>query len=109
MSTEDRLRIMAGMIGAVNFGTAKLASDPIGQVAGKTGTCTGETAKLGLFTSFSSVDNPQRVVTVITTGSTEAGKRAAEIAGRVYRAISANFLRHPVISPASAAIEVSDK
>jgi penicillin-binding protein 2 len=109
MSSEDRLRIMAGMIGAVNFGTAKLAADPIGQVAGKTGTCTGETAKLGLFTSFSSVDNPQLVVTVITTGSTEAGKRAAEIAGRVYRAISANFLRHPVISPASAAIEVSDK
>jgi penicillin-binding protein 2 len=109
MSTEDRLRIMAGMIGAVNFGTAKLAADPIGQVAGKTGTCTGETAKLGLFTSFSSVDNPQLVVTVITTGSTEAGKRAAEIAGRVYRGISANFLRHPVISPASAAIEVTKK
>ena len=109
MSTEDRLRIMAGMIGAVNFGTAKLAADPIGQVAGKTGTCTGATDKLGLFTSFSSVDNPQIVVTVITTGSTEAGKRAAEIAGRVYRGISANFLRHPVISPASAAIEVSKK
>jgi cell division protein FtsI/penicillin-binding protein 2 len=107
MSSEDRLRVLAGMIGAVNFGTAKLAADPIGQVAGKTGTCTGETAKLGLFTSFSSVDNPQLVVTVITTGSTEAGKRAAEIAGRVYRAISANFLRHPVISPASAAIEVT--
>lgn len=106
MSPEDRLRILAGMIGAVNFGTAKLANDPIGQVAGKTGTCTGKTDKLGLFTSFSSVDNPQLVVTVITTGSTEAGKRAAEIAGRIYRSITPSFLRQPVISPAAAAIEI---
>lgn len=109
MSEEDRQRILTGMIGAVNFGTAKLAYDPIGQVAGKTGTCTGSTAKLGLFTSFSSVENPQLVVTVITTGSTEAGKRAADVAGRIYRAISPNFLRQPVIAPASAAIEVDQQ
>ncbi len=106
ISTEERLRILAGMAGAVNFGTAKLAYDPMGQVAGKTGTCTGSTDKLGLFTSFSSVERPRLVVTVITTGSTEAGKRAAEIAGRVYRAISPNFLRDPLIAPAAAAVEV---
>lgn len=106
ISPEDRSRILAGMIGAVNFGTAKLAYDPVGQVAGKTGTCTGKSDRLGLFTSFSSVDNPKLVVTVITTGSTEAGKRAAEIAGRVYRAISPTFLREPIITPASASIEI---
>jgi len=105
MSPEDRLRMLAGMCGAVNFGTAKLAYDPAGQVAGKTGTCTGSRDKLGLFTSFSSVDNPKLVVTVITTGSTEAGKRAAEIAGRVYRAISPGFLRERV-TPVAASIEV---
>jgi len=103
---EERLRILAGMAGAVNYGTAKLAYDPVGQVAGKTGTCTGATDKLGLFTSFSSIERPRLVVTVITTGSTEAGKRAAEIAGRVYRAISPSFLRDPVIAPASATAEI---
>ena len=106
MTLEDRANILTGMVGAVNFGTAKLAYDPTGQVAGKTGTCTGSTDKLGLFTSFSSLERPKLVVTVITTGSTEAGKRAAEIAGRVYRAISINFLRDPVIAPAAAAAEV---
>jgi penicillin-binding protein 2 len=107
MTPEDRLRMMAGMTGAVNFGTAKLAYDPLSQVAGKTGTCTGDTDKLGLFTSFSSVDNPRIVVTVITTGSTEAGKRAAEIAGRVYRSISYRFFRPgtPMLTPASAVTE----
>jgi penicillin-binding protein 2 len=105
MTVEDRLRILAGMSGTVNFGTGKLAYDPLGQVAGKTGTCTGATDKLGLFTSFSSVDNPRLVVSVITTGSTEAGKRAAEIAGRVYRAVSYRFFRQQMTIPASAITE----
>ncbi len=105
ITPEDRLRTLSGMSGAVNYGTAKLASDPLGQVAGKTGTCTGATDKLGLFTSFDSVDNPRLVVTVITTGSSEAGKRAAEIAGRVYRSISFRFFKQPLTSPASAITE----
>jgi beta-lactamase class D len=105
MTPEDRLRTLAGMSGAVNFGTAKLAYDPLGQVAGKTGTCTGATDKLGLFTSFSSIDNPRLVVTVITTGSTEAGKKAADIAGRVYRSISYRFFKQPLTNPASTITE----
>lgn len=107
MSSEDRLRLLAGMIGAVNFGTGKLAYNPLGQVAGKTGTCTGNRDKLGLFTSFSSVDNPKLVVTVITTGSTEAGKRAAAIAGRIYTAISPRFFRERNVVPASAGTELN--
>jgi penicillin-binding protein 2 len=106
MSPEDRMRIMAGMIGAVNYGTAKLAYNPLGQVAGKTGTCTGNRDKLGLFTSFSSVDNPRVVVTVITTGSTEAGKRAADIAGRIYGSISPRFFRERMTTPAAATAEI---
>ncbi len=108
MSPEDRLRLMAGMIGTVNFGTGRLAYNPLGQVAGKTGTCTGNRDKLGLFTSFSSVDNPRVVVTVITTGSTEAGKRAAAIAGRIYGAISPKFFRDRMVTPASAGLDVSN-
>ncbi|MGH9767328.1 MAG: penicillin-binding transpeptidase domain-containing protein [Blastocatellia bacterium] len=110
MSPEDRLRLLAGMMGAVNYGTAKLAYNPLGQVAGKTGTCTGNRDRLGLFTSFSSVDNPKLVVTVITTGSTEAGKRAAEIAGRVYSTISPRFFRDRLTAPAaSAGTEIPEK
>src|SRR5262249_41882415 len=103
MSPEDRMRMLAGMMGAVNYGTAKLAYNPLGQVAGKTGTCTGNRDRLGLFTSFSSVDNPRLVVTVITTGSTEAGRRAAEIAGRVYAAICPRFFKNRVTTPAASA------
>src|SRR5262245_37621124 len=91
------------MTGAVNYGTAKLAYNPLAQVAGKTGTCTGASDKLGLFTSFSSADNPRVVVTVITTGSTEAGRRAAEIAGRIYSAISPRFFRERLATPSASA------
>ncbi len=98
MTPENRLRMLAGMAGTVNFGTGKAAFDPMGQVAGKTGTCT-DRDKLGLFTSFNSVDNPRLVVTVITTGRGEAGKKAADIAGRVYRAISYRFLRDQSMNP----------
>ncbi len=108
MTPEDRLRLLTGMIGAVQYGTAKAAYDPLGQVAGKTGTCTGSEAKLGLFTSFSSVTNPRLVVTVITTGSGEAGKRAADIAGRIYRSVSHRFLM-PGSSPATAVMEIQPK
>ena len=103
MSPEDRMRMLAGMMGAVNYGTAKLAYNSLGQVAGKTGSCTGNRDKLGLFTSFSSVDNPRLVVTVITSGSTEAGRRAAEIAGRIYSTISPRFFRDRLATPSTSA------
>src|SRR5215813_9671116 len=104
MSPEDRMRMLAGMTGAVNYGTAKLAYNQLGQVAGKTGTCTGSRDRLGLFTSFSSVDDPRVVVTVITTGSTEAGRRAAEIAGRIYADICPRFFRERLATPAGSAV-----
>ncbi|MFN0087764.1 MAG: penicillin-binding transpeptidase domain-containing protein [Blastocatellia bacterium] len=106
LTPEDRLRMMAGMSGAVNYGTGKLAYNSFAQIAGKTGTCTGSRDKLGLFTSFSSVDAPRLVVTVITTGSTEAGKRAAEIAGRVYNAITPRFFRDRMGQPAGAETQI---
>lgn len=104
MSPDDRLRLLGGMIGTVNYGTGRLAYTPLGQVAGKTGTCT-DRDKLGLFTSFSSVDNPQVVVTVITTGYQEAGRRAAEVAGRIYANISPRFFQNNENVPASSDID----
>lgn len=97
MTDENRLRMLAAMSGTVSYGTGKAAFDPLGQVAGKTGTCTDRN-KLGLFTSFNSVENPKLVVTVITTGRGEAGTKAANIAGRVYRSISYRFLREPGVT-----------
>jgi hypothetical protein len=93
MTPEDRERVLDGMAGAVTYGTGKLAYSPIRQVVGKTGTCTGdEQDKLGLFTSFTSVEQPTLVVTVITNGYQEAGRRAAEIAGKIYGAILPQFV-----------------
>jgi membrane carboxypeptidase/penicillin-binding protein len=112
MAPEDRARLLVGMTGAVTYGTAKLAYNSLGQVAGKTGSCRIESAgrdNLGLFTSFSSVDDPKVVVTVITIGSTEAGRRAAEIAGRIYANISPRFFKERVSTPtASAGTESPD-
>ncbi|MEP7338372.1 MAG: penicillin-binding transpeptidase domain-containing protein [Acidobacteriota bacterium] len=105
MSPEDRTRLMSGMIGAVNYGTAKRAFNSLGQVAGKTGTCTGNSDKLRLFTSFSSVDNPRLVVTVITTDSKLGGNHASEIAGKVYAAIAPRFFRERSLTSSSAATE----
>lgn len=100
MDPDERLQLLAGMIGAVKFGTAKRANNPSSQVAGKTGTCTGR-YKRGLFTSFSSVNDPKLVVTVVTSGSIAAGKHAAEIAGDIYRSIAGRFFKDHVVTPAS--------
>ncbi|MFL6255832.1 MAG: penicillin-binding transpeptidase domain-containing protein, partial [Pyrinomonadaceae bacterium] len=54
----DNLRLMLpGMIGAVSYGTARRAAAPF-TIAGKTGTCTGQGSKLGLFTSYGPVSDP---------------------------------------------------
>jgi membrane carboxypeptidase/penicillin-binding protein len=107
MSPEDRARLMAGMIGAVNYGTARRAANSLVQVAGKTGTCTGDRDKLRLFTSFSSVENPQIVVTVITNDSKFGGNHATEIAGKIYASIAPRFFRERMVVPVSAETEVS--
>lgn len=106
MSAEDRARMLPGMIGAVNYGTARPAANSLFQVAGKTGTCTGDRDKLRLFTSFSSVENPKVVVTVITSDSKFGGNHATAIAGKIYAAIAPRFFRERMI-PASATTEVA--
>jgi len=107
MTPEDRERVLDGMAGAVTYGTGKLAYSPIRQIVGKTGTCTGdEQDKLGLFTSFTSVEQPTLVVTVITNGYQEAGRRAAEIAGKIYAAILPQFVEESeAVVPAEPAKE----
>jgi len=82
--------VRPGMMGAVEFGTARRAiydeNDP---VFGKTGTCT-DTAQpgvhLGWFGSFNDVGkNKVAVVVLLTGGRGVAGPIAAGVAGNLYR------------------------
>lgn len=85
--------LLPGMVGAVNFGTAKGAQTPGYFIAGKTGSCTGQGTKLGLFASYGPVGDPQLAVVVITRGPGQKGKIAAGVAGQVYRALSYRFTK----------------
>lgn len=88
---EHLRRLIPGMIGAVNYGTARGAYDPLQTVAGKTGTCTGQGSWLGLFTSYAPVDDPRLAVVVVTRGSGERGRIAAAVAGKIYRGLGHRF------------------
>jgi penicillin-binding protein 2 len=77
--------VKPGMLGAVEYGTARRAQqdEPI---AGKTGTCTDSHTHLGWFGSFNDVGRNKLVVVVLLTGGRPAiGPMAAGIAGDVYR------------------------
>lgn len=88
---ETLRRLVPGMIGAVNYGTGKMAYDPMQTVAGKTGTCIGQGGWLGLFTSYAPVNDPKLAVVVVTRGSGARGRTAAAIAGKIYRALNTRF------------------
>ncbi|HEX8501667.1 MAG TPA: penicillin-binding transpeptidase domain-containing protein [Pyrinomonadaceae bacterium] len=105
---EDNVRrILPGMVGAVNYGTAKRAQSPMLTVAGKTGSCIEQSPTrpwLGLFTSFAPVHDPQLAVAVILRGTHARGKYASEVAGGVYRRLGqlARFAPRPGSQPALA-------
>lgn len=91
ISPEILRRVVPGMIGAVNYGTARGAYDVTQTIAGKTGTCIGQGSWLGLFASYAPVHNPQLAVVVVTRGSGERGRIAASVAGRVFRSLNSRF------------------
>lgn len=120
---QDYLRrLIPGMIGAVNYGTARLAYDPTQTIAGKTGTCIGQGSWLGLFASYAPVHDPKIAIVVVTRGSHERGRTAAAIAGQIYRALAHRFgtpnppafatapelVPHPKVNPVDA-VAVSDE
>ena len=91
---EHLRRVLPGMIGAVNYGSGRTAYNPTQTIAGKTGTCISQDSArtwLGLFTSFAPVHDPRLAVAVVTRGSSQRGKIAAGIAGRVYRSLSHRY------------------
>src|SRR5436190_10853385 len=91
IDNEAWKRMVPGMIGAVNYGSGKKAYRPEQTVAGKTGTCIGQGAWLGLFTSYAPVVNPRLAVVVITRGTDAHGHLPAAVAGNIYRALSPRF------------------
>ena len=87
--------IQQGMLAAVLYGTAKRSFDPYGEQAlGKTGTCNDETlgGRLGWFASYADQDHPKIVIVVLLHGGARiiSGPHASEIAGKMYRSLSAS-------------------
>lgn len=84
--------IKPGMMGAVEYGTARRANyDPNEPILGKTGTCTDERTPthLGWFGSFNDVGRNKLVVVVLLTGGKPVnGPVASGIAGQVYHNLS---------------------
>jgi penicillin-binding protein 2 len=80
--------VLPGMVGAVNYGTARRSGGSNYAAAGKTGSCIGGGSWLGLFASVAPIVNPQLAVVVVTRGSNERGKYASAIAGKVYEALA---------------------
>jgi penicillin-binding protein 2 len=83
-----------GMLGAVLYGTAVRSYDPYGeQDLGKTGTCNDENegGRLGWFASYADQAHPKIVIVVLLHGGARiiSGPHASEIAGRIYRGLSA--------------------
>jgi hypothetical protein len=86
-------RLIPGMIGAAEYGTAHRGVDASLGVAGKTGSCISKGSWVGLFASVAPIEQPKYAVVVITRGEHERGKYAAAVAGQIYRALSPNLTR----------------
>ncbi|MFL6375182.1 MAG: penicillin-binding transpeptidase domain-containing protein [Pyrinomonadaceae bacterium] len=90
---ENVRRLIPGMMGAAEYGTARRNMDQTLGVAGKTGSCIDKGSWVGLFASVAPVENPKYAVAVITRGQHERGKFAAAVAADVYRSLAANIVR----------------
>jgi penicillin-binding protein 2 len=100
--------IKPGMMGAVEYGTARrVGFDPNTPIYGKTGTCTDyrTPTHLGWFGSFVDAGKGKYVVVVMLTGGKlVSGPAASGVAGNVYKSLNAsNFYNRqaPEISPAA--------
>lgn len=84
--------IKPGMMGAVEYGTARRANyNPDEPIFGKTGTCTDgrSPTHLGWFGSYNEIGKTKLVVVVLLTGGGKVnGPIASGVAGAVYRNLS---------------------
>jgi penicillin-binding protein 2 len=84
-------RMLPGMVGAVNYGTAKRAYDPTETIAGKTGTCIDPHGWVGLFTSYAPVEDPQLAIAVVGMGPDARQHATVAIAGQIYKTLAYRF------------------
>lgn len=102
---ESIPELKPGMMGAVEYGTARRANyDPNEPIFGKTGTCTDRQSPthLGWFGSFNDVQGKKLAVVVLLTGGRPVnGPVAAGVAGNVYKNLSQQkfFAHNRTISP----------
>lgn len=103
--------LLPGMMGAVDYGTARRAAfDPATPIFGKTGTCTDSRTHLGWFASFNDVGGRKLVVTVLLTGGAPVnGPVASGIAGHVYKTLAEQqyLAERKTYSPAALITETS--
>lgn len=86
-------RVIPGMIGTAEYGTARRGVDASLGVAGKTGSCISKGSWVGLFASVAPIEKPKYSIVVITRGQGERGKYAATVAGKIYQALSPQLVR----------------
>ncbi len=84
-------RVIPGMTGAVEYGTAGRIKNADLNIAGKTGSCISQKTWVGLFASVAPVTNPKFSVVVITRGRYARGKYSAAIAEKVYQALRPRY------------------
>jgi penicillin-binding protein 2 len=101
--------IRPGMMGAVEYGTARrIGFDPNEPIYGKTGTCTDSRSPthLGWFGSFTELGKNKMVVVVLLTGGRlVSGPTASGVAGQMYKNLGVGyFAQEHHTSPASLAV-----
>ncbi len=102
--------VREGMLGAVEFGTARRAHQPDFPILGKTGTCSQNGMKLGWFAGYSGGHSNLAVAVLQRTPQPMGGgPHAAQIAGRFFRKLAdANYVvRHNDKKPATVSLPAS--
>jgi beta-lactamase class D len=87
ISDRSIKHVIAGMVGAVEYGTAVHAQYSQYAVVGKTGTLDLKGQNTGLFVSYAPADKPRVVVVVAIKGDNSTGAKAAGIAGTIYKGL----------------------
>lgn len=93
LSQQNVRRVIPGMMGAAEYGTARRNMNQSLGVAGKTGSCIDKGSWVGLFTSVAPIEEPKYAVAVITRGPSERGRNAAAIAAQIYNALAPKIVR----------------
>src|SRR5215467_14567468 len=102
--------IAEGMMGAVQYGTARSVRLNFSeeQILGKTGTCSKDGTRFGWFASYAKTEYGHIVTVVFLQGGRPTfGPKAAEISGKFYRALYDHnfFAQRPATSASGAAGE----